>query len=61
MRRFGEGRVGRGLVAEVPVEDGVVGRNVVDLRLAGLGGARRVDDRRQHAVVDDDLLRRVRA
>ena len=26
VRRRGEGRVGRGLVAEVPVEDGVVGR-----------------------------------
>ena len=59
MRRFGESRVGRRLVAEVPVEDGVVRRKLVHLRLPRLGCARRVDDRRQHAIVDDHLLRRV--
>ncbi len=59
MRRFGEGRVCRGLVSDVPVEDGVAWRILVDLRLTGLGGARRVDDRRQYAVVDDHLLRPV--
>ena len=39
MLRRGEGRVGRRLVAEVPVVDRVVRRDVMDLRLAGLGGA----------------------
>ena len=59
VRRFGKGRVCRGLVSDVPVEDGVAWRIVVNLRLTGLGGARRVDDRRQYAVVDDHLLRPV--
>ena len=57
--RRGKRRVGRGLVAEMPVEHCVVGGNLVHLRLARFGGARRVDDRRQNAVIDDDLLRRV--
>ena len=56
-----ERRVGRGLVAEMPVEHRVVGREVVHLRLPRLGGARRVDDGGQNAVVDDDLLRAVLA
>ena len=59
MRRFGEGRVRRSLVAYVPVEDGVAWRILVNLRLTGLGCARRVDDRGQHAIVDDHLLGRV--
>ena len=60
MRRGGEGRIGRGLVAEMPVVDGVV-----RARRHGFAPGRRlaalavIDDRRQHAVVDHDLLRRV--
>ena len=59
MRGGGEGRVGRGLVAEMPVIDRVVGRDVVDDGLARLGGLGRIDDRRQHVVIDVDLLGRV--
>ncbi len=43
----------------MPVEDGVQWRIVVNLLLAGLGGASGVGDRRQHAVVDRHLLSRV--
>ena len=51
MRRRLEGGIGRGLVADRPVEDAVVGRLVVDLRLVA-HGLRHVDDMRQHVVVD---------
>ena len=59
MRGLGESRVGRRLVAEMPVEDGVVGRGVVDLRLRRRGRLGEVGDGRQHAVIDVDLLGRV--
>ena len=59
MRRRGESRVGRRLIAQVPVVNGVVGREVVHLRLTRLGGVRRVDNRGENAVVDGDLLRGV--
>ena len=54
----GKGLVDGGLVAEMPAEDGVVGRDLVDLRRARLrlGG---VDDRRQRLVIDGDGLGRV--
>ena len=58
MRSPGKRRIRRCLVAHVPIEHGVVWRRVVDLRLAGICGGRRVDDGRQLAIVDDDLLRR---
>ena len=57
--RGGKSRLGRRLVAEVPVVDHVVGGNVVDLRRAGRGRRRRIGHGRQHAVVDHDLLRGV--
>ena len=53
----GEGRVGRGLVAKMPVVDRVVGRDVMDLRLSGARGLRQIDHRGQFAIVDLDLLR----
>ena len=59
MRRRGEGGVGRRLVAEVPVERRVVRRVVMQLRLAGIGGGRRIDGGRQLAVIDRDLFRGV--
>ena len=52
---IGESGVGRFRIAELPLVDGVVGRVLVDLRrpIPGLG---RIDHRRQHLVVDLDLL-----
>ena len=54
-----EGGIDLGLVAEVPLVDGVVGRLGVDLRLTGILRGRHVDGGRQHLVVDGDLLGRV--
>ena len=51
VRSFGERRVHRVLVAEVPLVDRVVRRFVVDLRLAGSLRASDIDDGRQLAVV----------
>ena len=59
MRRFGESGVRRRLVADMPVVDGVVWREIVHLRLAGIGRACRLGRGGQHAIVDDDCLRRV--
>ena len=52
----GERGSGRGLVAKMPIIDRVVRRDLVDLRRAGLGSRLGIDDRRQYAVVDDNLL-----
>ena len=57
MCRLGESRIGRRLVAEMPVEDCVVGGKVVDLRLARFRRARQIDDRLKNAVVDFDPFR----
>ena len=46
-------------VAEMPLIDRVVGRDVVDLRRAGLLRRRRIGDRGQHRVIDFDFLRGV--
>ena len=54
-----EGGVGRGLVAELPLEDRVVGRDLVDLRGALRCARGGVGDGRQLLVVDDDRLGRV--
>ena len=51
-----EGGVDRFRVAEVPLVDRVVRRDVVNLRRAGLLRRRRIGDRRQHRVIDFDLL-----
>ena len=65
VRGLRERRVDRRLVAERPRVALVAGRLVVDLRRAGLQRIGRVDDRRQHFVVDFDqlggVLRLVRA
>ncbi len=53
-----EGRVRRRLVAEMPLIDRVVRRDLVNRRF-GLGGDPGVDDCGQHAIVDDDGLGRV--
>ena len=55
----GERRIGGGLVAKVPVVDGVVGGHFVDLRGARLGDGAKIHRRRQNAVIDDDFLRRL--
>ena len=57
MRGLGEGGVGGGLVAEVPVIAGVVGRGFVNIGAAD--SLLQIDHGRQHAVVDVDLLGRV--
>ena len=56
--RLREGGFRRVLVAEMPVEHGVVGRDVVhlDRRFRRLGG---VDDGRENIVIDHDRFRRV--
>ena len=54
-----ESGLGRALVADVPIVDRIVRRDVMHLRRARPGGRRGVESRRQHAVVDDDLFRRV--
>ncbi len=59
VRRRGERRVGRRLVADVPIEDRVVRRGIMDLRLAGTGGLGQIDHGGQFGVVDLDLFRRV--
>ncbi len=61
VRRGREGRVGRGLVAEMPVVDGVVRRGVMDCRLAGLRRLGRIDHRGQFRVMHVDHSRRRRA
>ena len=55
----GRRRVGRRLVAEVPVEDRVVGRDRRGSAAPGRCAVARVDDGRQHLVVDDDRFGRV--
>ena len=54
------GRLERGIdrlgVAEMPLVDRVVGRDVVDLRRAGLLRRRGIGDRGQHRVIDFDFL-----
>ena len=59
MFRGGEGRIGCGLVAEVPVVDRVARRGVMDLRLTRLRRARRVGDRGQLRILNLDLFRGV--
>jgi hypothetical protein len=59
MRRLGESRVDRGLVAQRPDVAGVVGRDVVQHRGALLGRLHGVDHRGQHVVAHLDLLGRV--
>jgi hypothetical protein len=46
----------RDLVANMPIIDSIVRRQTMHLRLTRFGRARRIDNRRQNAVVDDDLL-----
>ena len=52
VRGAGERLLGRRGVAELPVEDQVVGAGFVDLRSAGFQRRRGVHHRRQHVVVD---------
>ncbi len=59
VRRLGERRVDRRLVAERPRVALVARRRVVDLRRARLQRVDAVDDRGQHVVVDVDQLGRV--
>ena len=59
MRGGGECRVGRRLVAKVPVVNRIVRRRLMDRGLPRLGRARGVDHGRQHGVVDLDHLGRV--
>ncbi len=47
------------MVAQVPVVDRVVGGDLVDQRRAFGGGLGGIDHRRQHLVIDDNLLGRV--
>ncbi len=54
MRGGREGGFRRGLVAEMPVVDRVVGRDVVDRGAADRG--LEIDDRRQHVIFDVQLL-----
>ena len=54
-----DGRVGAGLVADVPLEDDVVGGVLVELRRAIGDGLLHVDDRRQRLPIDLDGLERV--
>ena len=54
--RLGKGRLGLGLVAEGPLEDRVAGSLGMNLRSRRALRLGRVDDGRQHVVVDDDAL-----
>ena len=54
-----ERRLGRLLVAEMPLVDRVVRRDVMDQRRALRLRLRRIGDRGQHLVIDVDLLARV--
>ena len=56
MLRRRKRRVGRGLVAEMPVEHCVIRREVVHLWSPRRGGACCIDNGGQHAVVDDQFL-----
>ena len=56
VRGLGEGLVGRGLVADLPVEDQVAGCLGMKLRRAFLQGVGRMDDRRQLLIGDFDGL-----
>ncbi len=56
VRRLERG-VDRFGIAEMPLVDGIVGCDLVDLRGAGLLRRRRIGDRRQHGVVDFHLFR----
>ena len=56
MRGRLERRVGLALVAQLPLIDGVLGRDLVDLRSARRLRLRRIGHRRQHFVIDLDLL-----
>ena len=56
---LGERRFGRLLVAEMPLVDRVVRRDVMDQRRALRLRLRRIGDRGQHLVIDLDLLARV--
>ena len=56
MRGLAEGRIGRRLVAELPVAAQVVGHVVEEKRRVGLDGVEHADHRRQHLVVDHHRL-----
>jgi len=58
MRGFGEGGFNRCRIAIAHCRDDIVGRIGPDNRRAGFDCGNRIDDRRQHFIVDDDGFRR---
>ena len=57
MRGIGEGRVGRGLVADIPLEAEIARHVVVDQRRARPDRVEHADDRRQRLVFDRERFR----